>query len=91
MDGVKKDNRKSARSGLSSVVAKSWRLSQDWLSWSLISSEDTRKDREDNNKDRQMTSVGRWKIGDQEDQVYSLFLVHLVHILMAVTPTSRIR
>jgi hypothetical protein len=73
VDGIKKDNRKSAKSGLSSVVAKSWRLSQDWLSWSLISSDDaSKRDREDKDKDRPMTSVGRWKITDQEEQVSPL-------------------
>ena len=70
VDGIKKDDRKSAKSGLSGVVAKSWRLSQDWLSWSLISNEDSSKrNREDKDKDRPMTSVGRWKIADQEEQV----------------------
>jgi hypothetical protein len=74
--GVKKDkdkdNRKSAKSGLSSVVAKSWRLSQDWLSWSLISNDDTSKrDRED--KERGRSSVqGRWKIADQEEEVSNI-------------------
>jgi hypothetical protein len=28
------------------VVAKSWRLSQEWLTWSLLAGEDTPKDRE---------------------------------------------
>jgi len=75
VDGIKKDDRKSAKSGLSGVVAKSWRLSQDWLSWSLISSDDaSKRDREDRDKDRPMTSVGRWKIADQEEQVSPLAL-----------------
>lgn len=37
------DKRKSSKSGLSSVVARSWRLSQEWVSWSLLAGEDRRE------------------------------------------------
>lgn len=90
MEGIKKDNRKSAKSGLSGVVAKSWRLSQDWLSWSLISNDESSK-REKEDKDRPMTSVGRWKIADQEEQVSPFALYRPVFELMIATSTQRIR
>jgi hypothetical protein len=70
MDGLsskdKKDNRKSSKSGLSSIVARSWRLSQDWLSWSLISNEDAAKrDREERGASG---AQSKWKTVE-DDQV----------------------
>ena len=69
--------RKSAKSGLSSVVAKSWRLSQEWLTWSLLAGDDTLKDTEGDKikekvmekGDRMSTGNGtgsKWKNADQD-------------------------
>jgi len=67
-----KDKRKSTKSNLSGAVAKSWRLSQDWLSWSLVSTEDRRE--RDKEVDKEEAPPARWKLPDHDEQVGSQIL-----------------
>lgn len=64
-----KDKRKSTKSNLSSAVARSWRLSQDWLSWSLISNGNEERSKE---RERDEVLAAKWKIPDHGDQVRPL-------------------
>ena len=62
--------RKSAKSGLSSVVAKSWRLSQEWLTWSLLAGDEAPRDSEGmrakEKRDEMSAAEARWKTPDQD-------------------------
>lgn len=64
-----KDKRKSNKSGMSSVVAKSWRLSQDWLTWSLLSTSTEEHGRDGKKRASGGGGAAKWKSVDHDEPV----------------------